>query len=624
MMTPPASLPDLRTALREQILVLDGAMGTSLHRRGMGFQGSFESANLENPDWVSEVHRGFLEAGADAILTNTFGANRFRLSRHGLESRQQEMLEAGGRLARESAADRHWVLGSIGPLGVPIEPIGRLGLEEARAAFSEVAAPLLDSVDGFCLETFTSVRELEQAVLGVRETSDLPILAFLTVGDDLLVEDQGKAGEVARRVADLGVDLVGFNCSSGPRVVLEAVRQAFQEVDLPLGAKPNAGMPRQVQGRVFYEEDPDYFARFTRRLLQVGGRVIGGCCGTTQDHIQAIAKAAKAGRRQLQVLGQHPHQLTPKPKREGTDQTPVPLAQRSALGGLLARGQTAISVELVPPRTTDATAMIEAAHRLHQAGVHAVNLPDGPRASARLSNLAAAALLMRETRMEPLLHFCCRDRNLLGMQSDLLGAAALGIHNLLVITGDPPYQGDYPDLTAVFDVDAIGLCNIVGGLNRGLDLGGNPMPDTTAFCFGAAFNPGAVDLETELDRLRWKVKTGVDYLMTQPIFDAATLVDLLPSLPTDIPPILAGIWPLRSLRNAEFLHSEVPGIRLPAGVLSRMEQAEDRGDAAAEGLRIAKECIEALRGHVAGFQLAAPFNRVEAPLELTAFIHEGA
>jgi methionine synthase / methylenetetrahydrofolate reductase(NADPH) len=319
-------------------------------------------------------------------------------------------------------------------------------------------------------------------------------------------------------------------------------------------------------------------------------------------------------------VGAHPHQITPKPREGSEGVEPLPLKQRSALGSALASGRTVVCVELVPPRSVDTTKITQAARALHVAGVDAVNLPDGPRASARLSNMATAIILMRETRIEPLLHFCCRDRNLLGMQSDLLGASALGLHNLLVITGDPPYQGDYPDLTAVFDVDAIGLCNIIANLNRGLDLGGNPLGEPTAFCFGAALNHTALDMERELERLVWKIGAQVNYLITQPVFDAATLLDLQPHLPANTPPILAGIWPLRSLRNAEFLHSEVPGVFVPDSVLERMDKAESAGRAAAEGLAIASETIQALHGKVAGFQVAAPFNKVEPAVVLTELI----
>lgn len=615
----------LRDALGQQVLVLDGAMGTELHQRGIPFHLNFETANLEKPHWVKEVHQAFLEAGSDAILTNTFGANRYRLAKYQLEDKLEELITAGGRLARECAGEQAYVLGSLGPLGVELEPLGRLAVEEAEEAFAESAKLLAPFVDGFSLETFDNVAELECAIRGVRSVSELPIMAFLTVGEGGRTQHGTTAHACALRAEAAGADVVGFNCSSGPRVVLEAVRQAAEGgVGIPLAAKPNAGMPREVDGRIFYENDPDYFARFARRFLQGGGLILGGCCGTTPEHIRSLARAARAGSAQLkhQTAAKAASLTTVVPHVEAME--PVALHDRSRFAAGLARKRTVISVELVPPRTPDMSKMLEAARTLDRHGVDAVNLPDGPRASARLSNIATAAILSRETNIEPLLHFCCRDRNLLGMQSDLLGATALGLHNLLSITGDPPYQGDYPDLTAVFDVDAIGLCNMISNLNRGLDLGGNPLGQQTQFCNGAALNHTALDLERELERFFWKVDAGADYFITQPVFDAETLLQLIERLPKDMPPILAGIWPLRSLRNAEFLHSEVPGVHLPEWVLKRMRHAQEQDRGAEVGIEIAQETVTALQGKVAGFQVAAPFNRIEPAIEVIETIHAGS
>lgn len=618
-------LPALREALATRVLVLDGAMGTELHERGIPFHKGFEQANLEHPERVAAVHRAYREAGAEVLLTNTFGGNRFRLGRHQLADRQQEILEAGARLAREAAGGETWVLGSLGPLGVEMEPIGRLGRDEVRAAFREAAAVLGPLVDGFCLETFDHAGELEEAILGLREACpDHPVLALSTIRDRMLTMHGDSPEHVARIAASAGADAFGFNCSSGPRVVLEAVQRVLGETDLPLLAKPNAGMPRQHEGRVLYEKDTDYFARFARRFLQAGGTLVGGCCGTTPEHVRALASAARLGKAQAATRARATAPAVEEPQVETLE--PVPLEERSVFAAALAAGRCPVSVELVPPRTPDMSKLVAAAHRLRRAGVDAINLPDGPRASSRISNMAAATILARETGIEPLIHFCCRDRNLLGMQSDLLGAAALGLHNLLVITGDPPYQGDYPDLTAVFDVDAIGLCNIVGNLNRGLDLGGHRFDAQTRFCYGAAFNHDALDPEREAERYRWKVEAGVEYLITQPVFDADTLIRRLEEvrpLHRRKPPVLAGIWPLRSLRNAEFLHAEVPGISIPDQVLARMRRADEQARAAEEGLELALETVDALRGKVEGFQLAAPFNRIDASLKLVERIRAG-
>ncbi|MHC4380103.1 MAG: bifunctional homocysteine S-methyltransferase/methylenetetrahydrofolate reductase [Planctomycetota bacterium] len=624
MKTTPETRIPLRKLLGHQVLLLDGAMGTELHQRGIPFHVNFETANLDHPQWVEDIHRSFLEAGSGAILTNTFGANRYRLAKHQLEDQLPQMLDAGGRIARKSAGSHAYVLGSLGPLGVELEPLGRLSFEEAQEAFAEAAEHLLPHVDGFSLETFDNVAELENAIKGIRRITDLPLLSFLTVGEGGRTQHGSTAAESALRAQEAGADVVGFNCSSGPRVVLEAVRLAAEGgVRIPLAAKPNAGMPREVDGRIFYENDPDYFARFGRRLLQAGGMVLGGCCGTTPDHIRALSRAARAGSAQMQRPA-----VAPVGQAETTHSVEVleavPLRERSRFAAGLARGSTVVSVELIPPRTPDMSGLLASARTLDRNGVDAVNLPDGPRASARLSNIATAAILSRETNIEPLLHFCCRDRNLLGMQSDLLGAAALGLHNILAITGDPPYQGDYPDLTAVFDVDSIGLCNMITNLNRGLDLGGNPLGQQTSFCCGGALNHTAMDLERELERFFWKVDAGVDYFITQPVFDADALLRILDRLPADMPPILAGIWPLRSLRNAEFLHSEVPGVVLPEGVLERMRRTRGKEEGAALGIEIAQEVVESLRGRVAGFQVAAPFNNITPAVQVVEAIRAGS
>ena len=611
------TLPSLAERLRDGILVLDGGTGTQLYEAGIPFTACFESVNVDKPELVVEIHRAFLDAGADAVETNTFGANRFRLAKHGMAERVAELAAAGGRAAREAAGDRAWVLGSLGPLGVELEPIGRLEVGEAREAFTEAVVALEEYVDGWALETFTSLPELLAALQAVRAVSRKPVLAMLTVGDAGYTTHGNSAAEAAIALQEAGADALGFNCSSGPNAVLAAALQVLEVAEVPVIAKPNAGIPRQVDGRLLYQNDPDYFTRFARRFLQAGGRVVGGCCGTTPDHVQAIARAARMGRAQaVSHSGKRP-QLH---RRADAPRQAMPLAGRSQLGRALAEGRCPVSVELVPPRTPDMSKLLDAARAIRDAGADAVNLPDGPRASARISNTAAATILERETGLETLLHFCCRDRNLLGMQSDLLGCAALGLHNLLLITGDPPYQGNYPDVTAVFDVDSIGLCNIVDQLNHGLDIGGNPMDAQTAFCFGAAFNHTAVDLARELERFEWKRRAGVDYFITQPVFDAERLREALAATGAERPPVMAGIWPLRSLRNAEFLHSEVPGVVVPDAVLERMRKADLSDRAAEEGLAIACETVAALAGAVEGFQVAAPFNRVAPALEVLAAI----
>ena len=614
----------LRERLRHRVLVLDGAMGTSLNERGLSFQDCFEAACLEHPDWVREIHAAFLEAGAQGVQTNTFGANRYKLDKFHREQELERILEEAARLAREAAGDRGFVLGAIGPLGPQIEPLGRISKLEARIAFQEVAARLAPLVDGFSLETFSNVDEAVECLRGIRAVSDKPALAHITVvnsGRTLL----GTTVETAAGLLEgADADALGLNCSTGPRAVLEGALRMAQVTELPLSARPNAGMPREVDGRVFFESSSDYFARFARRFLQAGGHIVGGCCGTTPEHVRALAGAARGF--QAGTVSAPPPSGT-RPRAEVVAERPLrplPLEQRSKLGRELRRGGRPISVELLPPHTPDMSRVIEAARAIKEAGATCVNLPDGPRASARLSNTAAAVILEREVGLETLVHYCCRDRNLLGMQSDLMGAEALGLRNLLVITGDPPYKGNYPDVTAVFDVDSIGLCNVIDHLNHGLDLGGNAMKAQTHFCFGAAFNHTAVDLQRELSRFRWKALAGVNFFITQPVFDAEALEAALAALPDGHPPVLAGLWPLRSLRNAEFLASEVPGVVVPDAVIERMRRADEAGNPAAEGVAIAAETVGRISSMVQGFQIAAPFNQVQPALEVIEAIQQSA
>lgn len=591
-------------------------MGTALNERGIAFNECFELVQLQRPELIGEVHHSYLEAGAEGVHTNTFGANRYRLAKFDEGRRLQEVIEAAVQIAREAAGDARFVVGAMGPTGVEIEPFGRVARDEARAAFRESAAVFAGlGIEAISLETFSSVDELIEAVRGVREVSALPLIAHFTVTGAGVTLRGAHPEEVYARLESEGVDVIGVNCSSGPSAVLEATQVLMNCGELPISARPNAGMPRQLDGRVFYENNPDYFGRFARRFLQAGGTLLGGCCGTTPEHVRAMARAARAVG--AQERGERERAAVAATRvREQRPREPKPLAERSTLGRLLEQGLCPVSVELVPPRTPDTAKLIEVASTLRDAGADLINLPDGPRASARISNSVAAHLIEREAGIETLVHFCCRDRNLLGMQSDLMGGYALGLRNMLVITGDPPYQGNYPDVTAVFDVDSIGLCNILDNLNHGLDVGGNDLKGQTHFCYGAALNPTAVDWERELHRYEWKVRAGINFAITQPIFDVEGLLARLPELPPDGPPILAGVWPLRSLRNAEFLASEVPGVHVPDAVLKRMRAADRSGKAAEEGIAIALEAIDALRAHVAGFQLAAPFNKPEAAVAL--------
>jgi len=592
-------------------------MGTMLNERGVAFHECFELVNVQRADTVVEIHRAYLDAGAEGVHTNTFGANRYRLAKHDAGRRLPEVIEAAVGLAKQAAGEHRYVVGALGPTGVEIEPIGRVARAEARAAFRE-SVELLEAqgVHAISLETFQNLDELLEAVRGVREVSALPLFVHFSVTGAGVTLRGFHPEEVFARVEPLGIDVIGVNCSTGPSAVLDAVGALVECGSIPVAARPNAGMPREVDGRVFYENNPDYFGRFARRFLQSGGTVLGGCCGTTPEHVRALARAARAVGAQERGARQASHGVTVSTQQVERPLQAVPLAQRSRLGELLDAGACPVSVELLPPRTPDPKQLLEAAAVLKSAGSDLINLPDGPRASARISNMVAAHLIERDVGIETLVHFCCRDRNLLGMQSDLMGGATLGLHNMLIVTGDPPYQGNYPDVTAVFDVDSIGLCNILDSLNHGLDVGGNVLHGQTHFCYGAALNPTAVDLERELHRFDWKSRAGISFAITQPIFDVEQFQTVLAMLPEGAPPIIAGVWPLRSLRNAEFLASEVPGVSVPDAVLERMRQADRAGKAGEAGLELAKETISALRGQVSGFQLAAPFNKTDAAVAL--------
>jgi homocysteine S-methyltransferase len=593
-----------------RIHVIDGAMGTMLYQKGVFVNVCFDELAVRQPALVAEVHAAYATAGAGIVETNTFGANPVKLRQYGLADETEALNAAAATVARGAVGPDVAVLGAIGPLGVRLEPFGDLSVAEAEEAFGrQVDGLLRGGVDGFCLETFSDVPELEAAIRAVRARSDLAIMAQMTIGAEgttaygTTPESFGPALEAA------GADVIGINCSIGPQGVLEAIERLARVVQVPLVAQPNAGLPRDVGDRKIYMASPEYFAEYGRRIVE------GGCCGTTPEHIKALRGFVRSAA----VMARPTPTVRSMGEHTATHAVPaVPLAQRSGFGAKLAAGEWVTSVEIVPPRGVDPAPMLTQARLLKAAGVDAVNVPDGPRAQSRMGALISGILIERETGLEAVVHYACRDRNLLGMLSDLLGAAAAGLHNLLIVTGDPPKMGPYPDATAVFDIDAIGLTNLVARLNRGLDPGGNPIGAPTRFVHGVGLNPAAPDLDRELARFAWKAEAGACFAITQPVFDVSQLADVLPKLERFGVPIIAGIWPLVSLRNAEFLANEVPGITVPDAVLDRMRRASAVGkDAAlAEGVAIAREMLAAVRPQVAGVQVAAPMGRVEVALEV--------
>ena len=597
-----------------RVHVADGAMGTMLYGKGVFLNVCYDELNLKQPELVREIHREYLRAGAELLETNTFGANPLKLATYGLAADVERINSAAAGIAREAAGERASVVGAIGPLGVRIEPFGELSVDEARHAFGrQVRGLLAGGVDGFILETFSDVTELGAALAAVREHCDLPIIAQMTVGTDGKTHYGTDPGVFGPALEAMGADVIGVNCSVGPHGVLEAVEKLARVVTVPLSAQPNAGLPREVGDRKIYMASPEYMASYARRIVEAGARFVGGCCGTTPEHIRAVVGFVQSvSPRHSSAVVAIPHTAA------GVD--PLPLAARSRLAAKLAEGRFVTTVEIVPPKGVDPAPMFEQVRRLKEAGVDAVNVPDGPRAQSRMGALLSALMIQREVGLEAVVHYACRDRNLLGMLSDLLGAAAAGIRNLLIITGDPPKMGPYPEATAVFDIDSIGLTNLVTRLNRGLDPGGNPIGDPTRFVVGVGVNPAAPDLDRELRRFAWKVEAGAEFAITQPVFDLEQLDRFLKRVESFRVPIVAGIWPLVSLRNAEFLANEVPGVSVPDTVLDRMRRASAEGKEAAlaEGVRISREMLAAVAERVQGAQVSAPMGRVPVALDVLA------
>lgn len=606
------------TALRDLIAdgrvhVLDGAMGTMLYSRGVFVNVCYDELNLSRPELISEVHEAYVRAGAEVLETNTFGANPVKLSAYGLAERTEAINQAAAALARRAARSGTSVAGAIGPLGIRIEPWGPTSKEEAIGFFGRQADGLLaGGVDGFILETFGDLDELHAALEAVRRRSDLPVIAQMTVGEDGNTPYGTAAETVAARLTEWGADVIGLNCSVGPAPMLEAIERMAEVTDRPLSAQPNAGLPRAVGDRRIYLASPEYMAQYARRLIQAGVRFVGGCCGTTPEHIRLLRESITdaAPRR---VPGAYATVSVTAPAAAES----VPLAERSRLGRKLAAGEPVTTVQILPPRGWNPAAMVEQCRALKAAGVDAVSILDTPRAQSRMGVLPAALLIERDVGVETIFHYTCRDRNMLGMLSDLLGAAAGGLRNILIVTGDPPTAGPYPDATAVFDIDSIGLTNVVHRLNQGLDPGGNALDEPTRFVIGVALNQGAADIERERERLAWKVDAGAEFAVTQPVFDPDAFGRFLDRVGGRIP-VIAGLWPLTSLRNAEFLANEVPGVSVPPEIIDRMRRADTQGsDAAqAEGLQIALKMYEAVRGMVQGIQITAPAGRESVALEL--------
>jgi len=605
--------------LKKTPILCDGATGTLLYAKGVFINRCYDELNLSQPELIRKIHHDYLQAGAQIIETNTFGANRCRLERHGLASQVRDINVAGGKVAREEAKSFDvWIGGSVGPIGVRIEPLGKVALQEAKEAFREQIAALSEGgVDLILLETFGYLEEIHQALQAAREVNpNLPIVAQVTIDEDGNTLDGSTPEIFVPRLAEWGADVVGCNCSVGPVAMLDAMERVRALTTLPVAAQPNAGIPRSVEGRNIYLCSPEYMASYARKFVAAGVNLVGGCCGTTPEHIHEMKSALRVGSARAKTA-------TAKVKSDQVVATPsVPLDKRSRLGKKIAAGEFATMVEIVPPKGTDIHKEIDGARFVKSVGIDAVNIPDSPRASARMSNQALCLLMQQQVGIETVLHYTCRDRNVLGIQSDLLGASALGIHNLICITGDPPKMGNYPDATAVFDVDAIGLVNVVRNLNCGLDIGGNPVGAGTSFVIGVGANPGVPNIDEEIRRFEFKVQAGAEYAVTQPVFDLKLLENFLRRIEHCRIPVLAGIWPLVSARNAEFMKNELR-VSVPDSILERMTKAKSPEAAREEGIQIARDMLIAVRGMVQGAQISAPQGRYTSAADVLEALGSG-
>ncbi len=594
-----------------RVCMFDGAMGTMIYQKGVFINRSYDELCLKEPELIKSIHRDYVKAGAEIVETNTFGATRPHLKDYGLESQTFAINKRAAEIAREAVGEEIYVAGAVGPLGIRIEPYGPTSFDEAKDFFKEAIEGLVaGGADLIIVETFSDLLEIRQAIRAVREACDLPVVAQMTIQQNVKTSYGGDPVEIAKALDKWGADVIGLNCSVGPAILLEAMEAMCKVTSKPLSAQPNAGMPREVEGRKMYMATPEYMAEYTRRFIQAAGvRFVGGCCGTTPEHIRIMADAVRA------ISPRHVMIVLPTQERKEALKVPtLPTAERSKLAAKLVKGEFVTSVEIVPPQGCDPAKMLLSAQKIKDAKVDAINVPDGPRAQSRMGALATSLLIEQKIGIESVVHYTCRDRNLLGMQSDLLGAAAMGLRNLLLVTGDPPKMGPYPQATAVFDIDSIGLTNMVNNLNSGLDIGNNPIGKPTAFFIGVGVNPCAIEIEYELKRFAYKVEAGAQFAITQPVFDVGQLYKFLKRIEQFHIPVIAGLWPLASYRNAEFLGNEVPGVVMPKEVLARIKKAETPEAQRAEGVALAREMFEQIKGAVQGIQVSAPLGKVELAL----------
>ncbi|MDR2168959.1 MAG: bifunctional homocysteine S-methyltransferase/methylenetetrahydrofolate reductase [Planctomycetaceae bacterium] len=597
--------------LNKRLLVFDGAMGTELYRRHIFTNRCFEELNLSSPELISDVSSSYREAGADVLTTNTFGANRILLEKYGCSDRLAEINIAGARIAREVAGldGELFVAGSVGQF-----PVSGYSDNEIESFILEQVDALWEGgVDFIIFETQLSREAMQRCAAAMLKRVEIPFVLSCAV----VSGNESAVGEsVCRLFSPFGDDVgkpiaMGLNCGSGPDGLLYAAEHAIKVNPLPLIVQPNAGMPKGFDGRQIYYSSPEYAATYAMRMVSLGVAAVGGCCGITPEHIREIAKMIKP-----LAKARSTHSILQVSEAEVIEKPESPFENRSKFAWKLAKRQWTTTVEIVPPRGYDLASTIEKSKKLHRHGIDAINLPDGPRASSRISSIAAAFRILNEAHIEPVLHFCCRDKNLIGMQADLLGCAALGIKNLLFITGDPPKLGPYPNATGVFDTDSIGICMLQRRLNRGVDLGGQAIEPATNAVIGVGLDPTSLDSKREIDRFKQKIEAGANFAITQPVFDYEALLRFLDQIGECPIPILAGIWPLASYRNAEFMQNEVPGVIVPDSTMKRMETVakKSKEEQLAVGVEIAREMIEAVKDRVNGVQVSAPFGKIEIAL----------
>ena len=588
-------------------------MGTELYKKGVFINKCFDELNLTNPGLVRQVHEDYIKAGADVIETNTYGANRPKLKRFQLQDKLYDINFKGASIARDVAGDDIMVAGAVGPLGIQIEPLGPLSVAEAKDLFKEQIQGLIDGgVDLIIFETFIYPDELIQAVAAVRELSDIPVIAQMTIDEDATSLTGANPEIMVKDIEKCAPDIIGINCTVGPQVMLTWLEKARSFTSLPISIMPNAGKPKNIDGRNIYLTSPEYMGEYAKHLIQSGANIIGGCCGTSPDHIKRMRNTINA------LIPQYkPTDLKVDSVEIKSVSQVVAPTKKSRLARRMHDGHFVKFVELLPPHGVSAKNEIDKAREMFYYGIDVINIPDGPRASARMSALSLAVQMQKDVGIETVLHFVCRDRNVIGMQSDLLGAYALGLRNILAITGDPPKLGNYPDATGVFDVDAIGLVNILNRLNHGLDIAGNPIGESTGFYVGVGANPGAINLDEEIARLDWKVDAGAEYIITQPVFDLKVFEAFMNRISHIKIPVIAGLWPLTSIRNAEFMNNEVPGCDVPVSILKRLRNVQDSKELSGrEGIEIARETLEEIRSSIKGIQISAPFGRVQSVIDV--------